>query len=88
VPQVHEAERPRLQAEDRQYPKDDVERLRAIRQAVGPDVSLRADANRGYRSKRRSSLCRLAEQHDVGLELLEQPVDAYDLPGMAAVRRR
>ena len=69
------------------YPDKDVERLRAIRQAVGPDVSIRADANQGYTPKEAIRLCRLAEKHDVNLELLEQPVAAWDLQGMAAVRR-
>ncbi len=68
-------------------PDQDVERLRAIRDAVGPDVSLRADANQGYTPKEAIRLCRLAEKHDVGLELLEQPVAKWDLDGMAAVRR-
>jgi L-Ala-D/L-Glu epimerase / N-acetyl-D-glutamate racemase len=70
-----------------QSPTRDVARLRAIRDAVGPDVSLRADANQGYSVKEAIQLCRLAERHDVGLELLEQPVAAWDLQGMAHVRR-
>ena len=65
----------------------DVARLRAIREAVGPGVALRADANQGYSPKEAVRLCRLAEKHDVGLELLEQPVAAWDLQGMAHVRR-
>jgi L-alanine-DL-glutamate epimerase-like enolase superfamily enzyme len=68
------------------YPEQDVERLRAIREAVGPDVSIRADANQGYSPKEAIRLCRLAEKHDVGLELLEQPVPAWNLDGMAQVR--
>ncbi len=68
-------------------PDHDADRLRAIREAVGPDVSLRADANQGYSPKEAIRLCRLAERHDVRLELLEQPVAAWDLQGMAAVRR-
>ena len=68
-------------------PDKDAERLRAIRQAVGPDVSLRADANQGYSVKQAIRLCRLAEKHDVRLELIEQPVAAWDLQGMAHVRR-
>ena len=68
------------------YPKDDIERLRAIRAAVGPAVSMRADANRGYSVEEAIELCRLAEKHDVGLELLEQPVEEWDLPGLAKVR--
>ena len=68
-------------------PDEDVERLRAIRDAVGPDVSLRADANQGYSPKEAIRLCRLAEKHGVGLELLEQPVPAWDMQGMAAVTK-
>jgi len=68
-------------------PEQDADRLRAIREAVGPSVSLRADANQGYSPKEAIRLCRLAERHDVGLELLEQPVAAWDLQGMAAVCR-
>lgn len=68
-------------------PDEDVERLRAIREAVGPEVSIRADANRGYTPKEAIRLCRLAAKRDVGLELLEQPVLPWDLEGMALVRR-
>jgi L-alanine-DL-glutamate epimerase-like enolase superfamily enzyme len=68
-------------------PDSDAERLRVIRDAVGPDVSIRADANQGYNTKEAIRLCRLAEKFDLRLELLEQPVAAWDLQGMAAVRR-
>lgn len=69
------------------FPAADAERLRAIRQAVGPNFSLRADANRGYTPDEAIELCRLAEKFEVGLELLEQPCEAWDLPGMAKVRQ-
>lgn len=68
-------------------PRDDAERLRAIRAAVGPDVSLRADANRGYSPEEAIELCELAERYEIGLELLEQPCEAWDLPGLARVRK-
>jgi L-alanine-DL-glutamate epimerase-like enolase superfamily enzyme len=68
-------------------PDRDAERLRVIRDAVGPEVSIRADANQGYNTKEAIRLCRLAEKFDIRLELLEQPVAAWDLQGMAAVRR-
>lgn len=68
-------------------PNADADRLRAIREAVGPGVSIRADANQGYSPKEAIRLCRLCERHGVGLELLEQPVAAHDLTGMAFVRR-
>lgn len=67
-------------------PARDAERLRVIREAVGPGISLRADANRGYTPEEAIELCRLAEKQGVGLELLEQPCEAWDLPGMAKVR--
>ena len=68
------------------YPDRDAERLRAIRETVGPDVSIRADANQGYTVPEAIRLCRLLEKFDVGLELLEQPVGYWDLRGMAEVR--
>lgn len=67
-------------------PEKDAQRLRAIRKVVGPNVSLRADANRGYSPEEAIELCRLAEKYEVGLELLEQPCEAYDLSGLAKVR--
>ena len=69
------------------YPEDDAIRLKAIREAVGKGISIRADANQGYTPKEAIRLCRLAEKFDVGLELLEQPVPAWDLNGMALVRK-
>jgi len=68
-------------------PEKDAERLRVIRQAVGPEVSIRADANQGYTPKEAIRLCRLLDRDGVGLELLEQPVPAWNLQGMAEVRR-
>jgi len=69
------------------YPDADFERLKAIREAVGKDVTIRADANQGYSPKEAIRLCRLVEKYDIGLELLEQPVAAFDLEGMAQVRQ-
>jgi L-Ala-D/L-Glu epimerase len=68
-------------------PSEDAERLRTIRQAVGPTASIRADANQGYSPKEAILLCQLAEHYGVDLELLEQPVPAWDTAGMALVRR-
>lgn len=68
-------------------PDADADRLRAIREAVGAGISIRADANQGYSPKEAIRLCRLCERNGVGLELLEQPVAVHDLVGMALVRR-
>ena len=67
-------------------PDEDADRLRAIRDAVGPNVRLRADANQGYTPKEAIRFCRLVERDDLRLGLLEQPVAVHDLDGMALVR--
>ncbi len=67
-------------------PELDAESIRAIREKLGPDVSLRADANRGYTVKEAITFCRLVEQYNVDLEVLEQPVGTFDIEGTKAVR--
>ncbi|WP_435095017.1 mandelate racemase/muconate lactonizing enzyme family protein [Halorubrum sp. N11] len=62
----------------------DVERLRAVRRAVGDGVALRADANGAWdRETAREAAERLAP---LGLAYLEQPLPADDLDGAAALR--
>lgn len=65
--------------------KNDALCLKAIRDALGDDISLRADVNGAYTVQEAVKLCKLAEKYDVGLELLEQPTPTYDLSGMARV---
>ncbi|MEO8303697.1 MAG: enolase C-terminal domain-like protein [Betaproteobacteria bacterium] len=62
----------------------DHDRVRAVREAVGPQMKLRADANAGYDVEQAIALARSIEKFD--LQLLEQPVAAEDLAGMAQVR--
>jgi len=52
-----------------------------IRETLGPDISLRADVNQGYTIQEAVRLCELAEEYDVGLELLEQPTSRTDWEG-------
>ena len=63
----------------------DRERVKAIRESVGDAMVLRADANAGYSVDEAIALGRKLEPF--GLQLLEQPVAANDLPGMAKVRQ-
>lgn len=63
----------------------DRDRLGAVREAVGGEMQLRADANAGYGVEDAIALGKLLEP--VNLQLLEQPVAADDLDGMARVRR-
>jgi L-alanine-DL-glutamate epimerase-like enolase superfamily enzyme len=62
----------------------DRDRVKAVRHAVGDAMKLRVDANAGYDVEQGIALGRLLEPYD--LQLLEQPVAADDLHGMAAVR--
>lgn len=64
----------------------DAARVEAVRDAVGPDVALRADANGAWdRAQARDALDRFADT-DVGLEYVEQPLPATDLAGLADLR--
>ncbi len=62
-------------------PDQDARSLKAIREALGPEISLRADVNQGYTIQEAIRLCDLAEEYDVGLELLEQPTSRTDWEG-------
>ncbi len=63
--------------------QEDVERAEAVRDAVGPDVRLMADANQGLDAARALRLGRALEA--VGLDWFEEPVPAYDVAGHAAL---
>jgi muconate cycloisomerase len=63
----------------------DRERVKAIREAVGPDFKLRIDANAGYDADTSIKLARMVLPYN--LQLFEQPVPDDDIAGMARVRR-
>jgi L-alanine-DL-glutamate epimerase-like enolase superfamily enzyme len=63
-------------------PEEDIARVCAVRRACGPEVTIRLDANQGYSvDQARAVMGALAEE----IELIEQPVDAGDLDGLAAL---
>jgi len=62
----------------------EVDRIGAVREAIGPSARLRLDANAAWDVDSAISIIRAAERYD--LELVEQPVAAGDLAGMARVR--
>jgi len=62
----------------------DVARLRLLRETFGSMVTLRADANQGYTLEQSRAFLRGVEV--AGLELLEQPLGAGDLAGLAVLR--
>ena len=66
-------------------PDKDAKSLKAIREACGDGISLRADANRRYTIQGAIRLCKLAKEYDVGLELLEQPITNSDWEGVRRI---
>ena len=66
----------------------DVERIAAIRSAVGPDILLRVDANQGWNARQSVSIISAMEDKGLDIELVEQPVKAHDIEGMKYITRR
>jgi len=65
--------------------RKDAEHFRAIRRAVGCDVSIGMDPNTGWTVV--DTLQALRALQDDRVDYLEQPVGRHDLAGMAAIRR-
>lgn len=65
----------------------DVERIREIRKAVGPDIKIRVDANQGWQAKEAVRIIRAMEDAGLDLDLVEQPVGAHDFAGMQMVTK-
>lgn len=66
-------------------PAVDFERLKAIRETVGPDVKIRIDANQGWKPNEAVKLLNRMDAEGLNIELVEQPVKARDLDGLAFV---
>jgi L-alanine-DL-glutamate epimerase-like enolase superfamily enzyme len=65
---------------------NDLAITRAVREAVGPAVGLRVDANEGWAPHEAARA--LAELEDLELEFCEQPIDMHDIEGLALLRAR
>lgn len=63
----------------------DVERVKAIRQAVGGGIKIRLDANQGWQPKEAVRTIRKFEELGLDIELIEQPVKAHDIAGLKYV---
>ena len=67
-------------------PKDDLEAIKLIRVAVGPDIRLRVDANQGWAV---NDAIRVMEEFEkYGVEAVEQPVRYWNIDGLAYIRNR
>ncbi len=63
----------------------EIDRIRAVREAIGPGILLRLDANAAWLPDQ--SILILNAVAPLDIELVEQPVAADDLDGLARVRR-
>jgi len=62
---------------------EDIKRVSAVRDAVGPKIQLRVDANQGYTVDQAIKFCEVMETLDVAV--VEQPVKADDYEGLKRV---
>lgn len=63
--------------------RQDIERIAAVRKALGDDIAIYVDATNGYYRKQAVYMAREFEQHQVGW--LEEPIMPEDLKGMAEI---
>ncbi|WP_373189724.1 dipeptide epimerase [Halolamina sp.] len=66
---------------------EDVERVVAVREAA-PDAALKIDANQGWTPKETAAFADEISARGIELDLIEQPVAAADIAGLADARRR
>jgi len=69
-------------------PKKDSERIIAIDQAIGHNISLRLDANQGWSAKESVTLLQTIEQKGIVAEFIEQPVSSDDIQGLRYIKER
>ncbi len=66
-------------------PEEDIARVKAVREAIGPDVRLGIDANGGWAP--RVAIQTIRRMMEFGVYFAEQPVPAVDVSWLADVRR-
>jgi len=66
----------------------EIDRVRAIRAAIGPKATLRLDANQGWTPRQAVRVIGALEDEGLDVELVEQPVPRWDLDGLAWVSDR
>jgi len=69
-------------------PTLDVARLKAVREAVGPSIRMRIDANQAWMPKQAVKLLNQMQDGGLDIELVEQPVKGKDFEGMRYVTER
>jgi L-alanine-DL-glutamate epimerase-like enolase superfamily enzyme len=67
---------------------DDAATVAAVRVAVGPEITLRVDANQGWTPQQAVRIIEGWEDAGVNVEVVEQPVHRDDLEGLAFVTNK
>jgi o-succinylbenzoate synthase len=67
-------------------PDQDIKRVKAVREAIGPEIKLRIDANQGWSAPQAVYALKRMEPYQI--QFVEQPVHSSDLFGMKAVREQ
>ena len=68
-----------------QNPMEDVRRVAAVREAIGPDVGFMLDANNVWRAATAIQFANNIREYNI--EFFEEPVFADDIPGLAEFKR-
>jgi L-alanine-DL-glutamate epimerase-like enolase superfamily enzyme len=77
----------KLKVGDPTEPMLDARRVAAVREAVGPDVSIKVDVNQGWRTPG-VAIAAIRAMAPSRPRYIEQPVAAWDIEGLAEVRRQ
>ncbi len=77
---------PRVKMKIGTHPADDLGRVRAARDAIGPDAALYVDANGAY--SRKQALAQAQAFREYGVVWFEEPVSSDDLEGLHLMRER
>lgn len=77
---------PRVKMKIGTHPEDDLDRVRAAREAIGPDAELYVDANGAY--SRKQALAQAEAFREFGVVWFEEPVSSDDLEGLHLIRDR
>ncbi len=69
-------------------PQKDAERIIALHEALGKDITLRLDANQGWNAEDAVKLLHTLENKEIVAEFIEQPVPADDIEGLKYIKER
>lgn len=68
-------------------PEEDIERVRIVREVIGPDLEIVIDANCGWDAATAIDACKRMDEFELNIALFEQPTPDGDYAALAEVRR-